>query len=430
MPDERIPGMDDQQVGEAKLPEPPAQPPPEFPPPPGGWEAWSAPAAAAEEQPARRRGRVVLAAILAGFLLLGGIGIGWGLTRGFGGSSPTGTRAPLTAVQPSVGHADQALNVEAVAAQVEPAVVDIDTRILVDASGRTAEAAGTGMIITSNGQVLTNNHVIRGATSIQVTIEGRSSAYTAQVVGVDPTDDVALLQIPGVSGLPTVTMADSSALAVGQDVVAIGNALGKGGAPTVTRGSISGLGRSITVSDGRGGTESLTDVIEMDAPIQPGDSGGPLVNAAGQVVGMITAGSREGRSQSTSSVGFAITSNSALSVVNEIRAGRSSSTIILGQPGFLGVEVQNLDAAAISRLGLNATSGALVVGVFPGSPAAQVGISPDSVITAINGAHIESADALEPIIHQYKSGDQIQVTWVDQKGSHTSTLRLIDGPAV
>jgi S1-C subfamily serine protease len=129
-------------------------------------------------------------------------------------------------------------------------------------------------------------------------------------------------------------------------------------------------------------------------------------------------------------VGFAITSNAALSVVNEIRAGHASSKIILGQPGFLGVEVQNLDAAAISRLGLNVTSGALVVGVFPGSPAAKAGMSSDSVITAINGAHIESADTLGPIIHQYKSGDQIRVTWVDQKGLHTSTVRLIDGPAV
>jgi S1-C subfamily serine protease len=429
MTDERVPETDDQQVTEANVPLPPA-PPPQFPPPPGGWEAWSAPAAPAHEQPARSRGRVLVAAVLAAVLLVGGIGIGWGLTRNFGGSAPTGTRAPLTAVQPSVGHADQALNVDAVAAQVEPAVVDINTTILVDASGRTAEAAGTGMIVTSNGQVLTNNHVIRGATSIQVTIEGRSSPYTAQVVGVDPPDDVALLQIQGVSGLPIVTLADSSTLTVGQDVVAIGNALGKGGTPTVTQGSISGLGRSITVSDGRGGAESLTNIIEMDAPIQPGDSGGALVNAAGQVVGMITAGSREGRSQAASSVGFAITSNAALSVVNEIRAGHASSKILLGQLGFLGVEVQNLDAAAISRLGLGVSSGALVTGVFAGSPAARAGMSSDSVITAINGAHIDSADTLGPIIHQYKSGDQIQVTWVDQKGSHTSTVRLIDGPAV
>jgi S1-C subfamily serine protease len=428
MTDEGVPEMDEQQGVEASMPEPP---PPQFPPPPGGWEWWSTPAVPAEEHPRHGRGRVVLAAVLAGLLLLGGIGIGWGLTRGFGGSSRTGTRAPLTAVQPSVGHADQALNVKAVAAQVEPAVVDVNTTILVDASGRTAQAAGTGMIVTSTGQVLTNNHVIRSATSIRITVEGHQGTYTAKVLGADPTDDIALLQIQGLSGLPTVTLADSSTLSVGQDVVAIGNALGQGGSPTVTQGSISSLGQSITVSDGRGGTESLTDVIEMDAPIQPGDSGGPLVNAAGQVVGMITAGSRDSRSQqAVSSVGFAITSNAALSVVNEIRAGHESAKIILGQPGFLGVEVANLDAAAISRLGLNVTSGALVVGVFPDSPADDAGMSRDSVITAINGVHVESADTLGPIIHQYKSGDQIQVTWVDQKGSHTSTVRLIDGPAV
>jgi S1-C subfamily serine protease len=431
MTDERDPGIEEQEGGEASMPEPPSSLPPEFPPPPGGWEWWSTPAAPAQAQPTHGRGRVVLAAVLACLLLLGGVGIGWGLTRGFGGSSPTGTRAPLTAVQPSVGHADQALNVKAVAAQVEPGVVDVNTTILVDASGRTAQAAGTGMIVTSTGQVLTNNHVIRSATSIRITVEGHQGTYTAKVVGADPTDDVALLQIQGLSNLPTVTLADSSTLSVGQDVVAIGNALGQGGTPTVTQGSISSLGQSITVSDGRGGTESLTNVIEMDAPIQPGDSGGPLVNAAGQVVGMITAGSREGRSQqAVSSVGFAITSNAALNVVNEIRAGHASSKIILGETGFLGVEVQNLDAAAISRLGLNVRSGALVVGVFPDSPAARVGMSRDSVITAINGVHIESADTLGPIIHQYKTGEQIQVTWVDQKGSHTSTVRLIDGPAV
>src|SRR5438876_4642005 len=186
MTDERDPGTDDQERGEASMPEPPTSLPPEFPPPPGGWEWWSTPAAAAETQPTRGRGRVVLAAVLAGLLLLGGIGIGWGLTRGFGGSSGTGTGAPLTAVQPSVGHADQALNVKAVAAQVEPAVVDINTTVLVDASGRSAEAAGTGMVVTSTGQVLTNNHVIRSATSIWVTVEGHQGTYAAKVIGVDP----------------------------------------------------------------------------------------------------------------------------------------------------------------------------------------------------------------------------------------------------
>jgi S1-C subfamily serine protease len=431
MSDEQIPGMEGGRSGEQDVPDPLPPPPPlAFPPPPGGWEAVAASAAPGEAPPARRRGRVVLSAVLAGLLLLGGIGIGWGLTKGFGGKSSSGAEAPLTAARPSVGQADQALNVQAVADQVEPAVVDINTVLLADSSGRTAEAAGTGMILTATGQVLTNNHVVQGATSITVTIEGRSGTFSAQVVGADPTDDVALIQIEGVSGLPTVTLADSSTLKVGQDVVAIGNALGQGGTPSVTSGTILSLGRSITVSDGRGGTESLTNVIQMDAPIQPGDSGGPLVNAAGQVVGVITAGSREGRSQGPSEVGFAITSNDALSVVNEIRAGHESSTIIIGPVGFLGVEVQNLDQAAITRLGLNVSSGALVVGIFPGSPAARAGMPADSVITAIDGTKVESADALGPIIHQYEPGDQIEVTWVDQRGTHTSVVRLVTGPAV
>jgi S1-C subfamily serine protease len=418
--------MDDRQTD----PELPAfPPPPEFPPPPGGWEPWSTPTETIEAPAQRRGGRGLVAAILAGILLIGGIGIGWGITRGFEGGS-SGAQAPLTAVQPSAGQTDQALNVQSVADQVEPAVVDINTEILADASGRTGEAAGTGMILTSSGQVLTNNHVIRGSTSISVTIQGRPGSYDARVVGADPTGDVALLQLEGVSGLPTVTLADSSTLRVGQEVVAIGNALGQGGDPTVTQGMISALGLSITVSDGRGGTESLSNMIQTSAPIQPGDSGGALVNASGQVVGMITAGSRDGREDRTSRVGFAITSSAALSVVNEIRAGHESSTIIIGQTGFLGVEVQNLDAATAERLGLSVSSGALVVGVFPDSAADQAGMSANSVITAINGVNVASADALGPVIHQYKPGDNVRVTWVDQSGTHTSTLQLTTGPAV
>lgn len=419
-------GMDDRDTGEARTPSMP--PPPAFPPPPGGWEPWSAPTPPAEGPPVRRRGRGLIAAALAGMLLLGGIGIGYGITRGFGGAASTG-QAPLTAANPPANQVDRALNVQAVANQVEPAVVDINTVILANASGRTAEAAGTGMIVTSSGQVLTNNHVIQGATKISVSIEGRSGMFPAQILGVDPTDDVALLQIQGVSGLPTVSFADSTTLTVGQEVVAIGNALGQGGTPTVTHGAISALGLSITVSNGRGGTESLNDVIETDAPIQPGDSGGPLVNSAGQVVGMITAGSRE-RSQTTSSTGFAITSNSALKIVNDIRSGNATGDIIIGQTGFLGVEVQNLDAEAISRLGFDVSSGALIVGVFPGSPAAAAGMGADAVITAINGANVASADALGPIIHQYKPGDRIQVSWKDKRGTHTSSVLLVTGPAV
>jgi S1-C subfamily serine protease len=378
-------------------------------------------------------GRVVLAAVVAGLVLLAsGVGIGWVLTRG---DASSGTRAPLGAV-PAITppiEADQDLDAEAVADRVEPAVVNINTVLDanpfddVPARGR---GAGTGMIVTSDGQVLTNNHVIEGATRIEVSVAGTSQTYVAQFVGAAPDDDVALLQIQGVSGLPTVALADSSRLEVGQEVLAIGNALGRGGPPAVTEGRISALDRTITISDGRGGTERLSGLIQTDAAIQPGDSGGPLVNSAAQVVGMITAGSRNSGFDSESRFGFAISSSTALGIVNQIRAGRASSTIIVGEPGFLGVEVQELDATTADRLGLGSTEGVLVVGATPGTPAAGVGISEGAAITAIDGQSISSIDELGAALHQHGPGEEVRVTWVDANGTHTATARLISGPAI
>jgi S1-C subfamily serine protease len=405
-------------------------------PPPFPFAEWGpsrAPGTALGGPPPRRPiGRVVLAAVVAGLVLVAsGVGIGWVLTRG---DSSSGARAPLGAVStaPRI-EANQDLDAEAVADKVEPAVVNINTVLDanpfddVPARGR---GAGTGMIVTSDGQVLTNNHVIEGATTIEVTVAGRSQAYVAHFVGAAPDDDVALLQIQGVSGLPTVALADSSRLEVGQEVLAIGNALGRGGPPTVTEGRISALDRTITISDGRGGTERLSGLIQTDAAIQPGDSGGPLVNSASQVVGMITAGSRDSRFESGSRFGFAISSSTALSIVNEIRAGRASSSIIIGEPGFLGVEVQELDAATADRLGLGSTEGVLIVGATPGTPAARVGISEGSVITAIDGQRISSIDELGAALHQHGPGEEVRVTWVDENGTHTATARLISGPAI
>ncbi len=389
---------------------------PEEPPtvPMWGWEPSRAPGTAlGSPPPERRRGRVVIAVVLAGLVLVsGGIGIGWVLTRS---GSPSPARAPLNgapATATPIGQADQGLNARAVADKVEPAVVNINTVIdsnpfdNVPPQGR---GAGTGMVVTSNGQVLTNNHVIDGAIRIE---------------------DIAVLQIQGISGLPTVTLADSSKLTVGQEVLAIGNALGRGGTPSVTEGTISALGRSITVQDGRGGLEHLDGLIQTDAVIQPGDSGGPLVNSAAQVVGMITAGARNTRLQSDSRVGFAIPSSAALKVVNEIRAGHASSSVIIGQPGYLGVEVRELDAATARRLGLDAGSGVLVMGATPGTPAARAGISEGSVITEVEGQKVSSIDELGSELHQHKPGEEIRVTWVDENGTHTATARLINGPAV
>jgi S1-C subfamily serine protease len=394
------------------------------PPPPGPLQRTPAP-------PTRRSRRPILAALLAALVLLAsGIGIGWGLTRDTGSTQTP--RSPLAS-----GRTDTGSNTPAVADRVEPAVVDINTFLNPSGLGGPPSpgagrplGAGTGMVLTSTGEILTNNHVVDGATGIRVTIAGRSGTFPAEVVGVDPAADVALLQVSGVSGLPTVTMADSSAVEIGDQVVAIGNALGQGGDPTVTTGTVTGTGRSITVGDDRGGSEHLTGLIQTDAPIAPGDSGGPLVNASGQVVGMITASARSGFPDTASGVGFAIASNRALSVVNQVRAGDESGSIVIGPAGFLGVQVRSLDPQTADRLGLGVTSGALVIGVVPGTPAARAGIPQFAVITLVGGQAVRSAPSLGPALHSHEPGDQVSVTWVDRQGTHTVTVVLIAGPAV
>jgi S1-C subfamily serine protease len=429
-------GVDDENPTE---PQPPAEPPVDAP-----WANWGeppaywGPPAAGPPVPAPpRRPRSILAAILAALVLLSaGVGIGWGLTRDRIGGSVS-EQTPVTVPQATSPDSGERLSLQQIAAKVDPAVVDVESVFDPAALGsggggssQRTEGAGTGMILTSSGEVLTNNHVISGSTSITVTIQGRSGKFKAHVVGADPTDDVALIQIEGVSGLPTVTLADTSSLKVGQRVVAIGNAFGRGGTPATSEGTVTALDRSITAGGGPGGPESLSGLIQTDAGISPGESGGPLVNSAGQVVGMITASARVGRIQRVSRIGYAIPTNNALDVVTEIRAGRASSTIIIGRAGFLGVEVRDLDQATAARLGLGVTSGGLIVGVIPGTPAARIGITSNSIITQVDGQDVSSSDALGPLIQVHKPGESIRVTWVDRNGSHTATATLIAGPAV
>jgi S1-C subfamily serine protease len=309
----------------------------------------------------------------------------------------------------------------------EGSVVDIDTSAeALSADGLRPLGAGTGMVLTADGEILTNNHVIAGASEIEVTISGHGTE-TATVVGVDPTDDVALLRLDGVSGLDTVAIGDPSTVQIGDTVTAIGNALGAPGPPTSTTGTVTALHRSIVARDPSGSSsERLNDVIQIDAGVRPGDSGGALVNAAGQVIGIITAGP----SNSTTGVGFAIPIDQAMGIVNEIRAGHESSTILLGERGFIGVAVQPVDPATAQDLHLGSTNGALVSGVKDGSPAAQVGITSPSVITKIDGQPVDTLDELGTAIHAKTPGEQLEVTWVDAQGEHTATLTLAAGPAV
>ena len=314
-------------------------------------------------------------------------------------------------------------------------VVDINTsQQVLGTDGLRPLGAGTGMVLTADGEILTNNHVVEGASSIQVTIPGHGSS-TATVVGVDSTDDVALLQLNSASGLATVTLGDSSTVQVGDPITAIGNAFGRGGPPTATTGTVAAVHRSITAQDPSGNnSERLNDVIQIAADVHPGDSGGAVLNAQGQVVGIITAGPSNSSGNGT---GFAIPINNAIGIVNEIRAGHGSSEILLGERGFLGVAVQPVDPAAAAQLGLGDTSGVLVAGVEPGSPAAKVGMTAPAVIRSIDGQAINAdGQAVDPLdelgaaIHSKVPGEQIQVTWIDQQGPHSATVTLSSGPAV
>jgi len=243
--------------------------------------------------------RWIIVSFLVAMIAAGGsgIGVGWGLARAL--RTPTVVQSPLAIASPTTVPSGT-LDANRIAAQINPAIVDINTVV------GNSQAAGTGMILTSDGQVLTNDHVVDGSSSIRVSIGGRSGTFSAHVIGVAPAADVALIQIEGVSGLPTVTLASSSNLKVGDPIVAIGNALGLGGTPKATQGTVTALNQTITASEGNGKSEQLTGMIQSDAPISPGDSGGPIVNSAGQVVGMITAGDVQGFGAQVSTVNYAI----------------------------------------------------------------------------------------------------------------------------
>ena len=398
--------------------------------------AWSPPPPGRHAR--RSRATSVLAAFVAAAVLIAsGIGIGWGLSQGdSGGSSGSqaiGNQPPADGGNQGPGggtdNGPAGSNTQALADYVSPAVVVIETELGtgVPGTGAVGAASGTGMILSSSGEILTNNHVIRGATKIEVTVEGRGT-YEAEVVGADPTDDVALLQLTDVSGLPTIST-DTSDLSVGQTVVAVGNAYGQGES-SATTGSITGLDQSITAGDPGSEPEHLTGLIETNAPIAPGDSGGALVDGDGEVIGMITAASRTSAITRTSTEGYAIGIGDALDIVDRIHTGVATGDIILGVPGLMGVQVRDLDQSSAARLGINPDDGALVLQVVPGAPAAGAGMRSGSAITTINGNPIRSADDLTEVMHQTKPGQQATVSWVDVDGLHTETMELITAPAV
>ena len=270
-------------------------------------------------------------------------------------------------------------------------VVVIDTNLAYQG----ARAAGTGMVLTSSGEVLTNNHVIRGATAIRVVVPSTGRSFTAKVVGYDTTDDVAVLQASGASNLKTIPLGDSDTVTAGQSVQALGNAGGTG-ALRPASGTVTGIDRGITVSDEQGGSESLAGMIETNAGIQPGDSGGPLMNADGQVIGMDTAASvGNGSEQAATTAGFAIPINKATSIAQQIVHGDASATIHIGDTAFLGVAVE-ADSYGYP--------GAAVTSVVPNSPAAAAGLAPGDVITSLGGQSVSSPDGLTTLVASQAPG--------------------------
>jgi S1-C subfamily serine protease len=303
---------------------------------------------------------------------------------------------------------------------VDPGLVDIDTTL----GYQQEEAAGTGIVLTSTGEVVTNNHVIDGATTISVTDVGNGKTYSASVVGYNRTKDIAVLQLHGASGLNIATIGDSSSVSVGEDIVGIGNAGGTGGTPSAAGGTVTALDQSITASDeGDDSSEQLTGLIQTNADIQPGDSGGPLTNTAGQVVGIDTAASS---SQSGTTVqAFAIPIDRALSIANKIAAGQSTATIHIGSTAFLGVEI-----SGSTGTGGQGASGATIVGVVQGGAAAQAGIVGGDTITSVGGHAITSPTALRDTLTAMKPGARVSVSWQTQTGqSQTATVTLGSGPA-
>jgi S1-C subfamily serine protease len=291
-------------------------------------------------------------------------------------------------------------------------VVDIDTVL----GYRNGEAAGTGMVLTSDGEILTNNHVIQGATKVTVTVVSTGRTYTASVVGTDPSDDVAVLQLDDASGLQVADFSDEDA-SIGEAVTAVGNAGGTGGTPSAVSGTVTALDQSITATDETGSNpEQLTGLIETDADVQAGDSGGPLYDtASGQIIGMDTAASTGGQVD-----GYAIPIASALSIAEQITSGVDSATIHQGLPAFLGVSVNSATG----------TNGAAIAGVVSGGPADSAGLAAGDVITAVGRTAIGSADDLTGVLAGHDPGDTVSVTWTDSTGTtHTAAITLASGPA-
>jgi S1-C subfamily serine protease len=308
------------------------------------------------------------------------------------------------------------LNPAQVEGEVTPSLVDITANLQYSDE----RADDTGIVLSADGLVLTSNNDIAGATSVKATLVSSGRTYTARVLGYDVTQDIALLQLEGATHLRAATLANSSQVTTGMPVLALGNAQGDGGV-TPAAGIISALDRSINSGNPVQGLtiQTLHDIEQTSAQVGPGDDGGALADSNGQVIGMITTANTSSGQLSTT--GFAIPIGTAMAIAREISNGQASSTVYLGQSGFLGVEVET--SAGRDQ------SGAVIAGVLDGTPASRAGLAAGDTITGIDSLPVTSSASLSTVLQRYHPGDEVSVRWTAIGGAtRTTQITLASGP--
>lgn len=349
-----------------------------------------------------------------------------GLAGYFAADRRTNTSGSLvvnaSSAQPAGAVLSNGASIPELVKKVEGSIVSIDVK------GNGSEDEGTGMILTSNGLVVTNNHVIAAAVgdggTITVTLTGTTKALPATLVGTNPIQDVALIRIDNESGLPTITFGDSNKLEVGDSVVAIGNALGlAAGTPTVTTGIVSALGRTVTAGD-QSSSETLNNMIQTDAAINPGNSGGALLDSQGDVIGMNTAvAGTLSDGESAQNIGFAIPVATIESLLAKLKQGES----VVTHGAYMGVEIESMTSQLQALYGFSVNSGAVVMSVISGTGAASAGIQQGDVIVSINGQAITGAQDVESVLSGLRPGNVAKVGLV--RGSQHLTVNVTLGRA-
>ena len=360
---------------------------------------------AAPARPGKWLAAIVAAAVLAG------AGAGAGVSALMHDNSTKTITVPAGSSRNSSVIAKPS-DVQGILAKVGPATAYVRTQNFSPGTFFPSGGAGTGIVLTPDGELLTNAHVANGATSIKVTLGNDTQSHDASIIGIDTTHDLALLKINGVSNLQTAQLGNSSDLQVGDSVIAVGNALNLQGGMTVTEGIVSALNRSIDAgSQGGGGSESLSGLIQTDAAINPGNSGGPLVNSAGQVVGINTATSGDAQN-----IGFAIAIDNAKPVIDQLRKGGSGSSAGSSTPqgsgAFLGVSVAD------------GQQGAVIGQVDPSSPAGRAGLQQGDEIVRLGSASVQSADDLTTAMRSHKPGDKVTVTFIRGQDQQSVSVQL------